>query len=77
MGVIIGVLVGYALGSKAGSEGWAEVEEAWKTIIASDEVRDFVAGAVSIARDVLEKRVDVIAGILGNEDVVARLRPAA
>ena len=45
MGVIIGVIVGYALGSRAGPEGWSEIEEAWHTICTSEEVRDFVAGA--------------------------------
>jgi hypothetical protein len=77
MGVVIGVMVGYALGSRAGSEGWSEVEEAWKTIASSEEVRDLVAGGVSIARDLLERRAEVIAGLLGASDAYARLRQAA
>jgi hypothetical protein len=68
MGVVIGVLVGYALGSRAGPEAWSELEEAWKTILESEEVRDFVSGALSIARDILEKRVDVLAGMLSGSD---------
>jgi hypothetical protein len=77
MGVIIGVVVGFALGSRAGSEGWAEIEEAWHTITTSEEVRDFVAGGISIARDVLERRAEVIAGILGVSDELAKLGRAA
>ena len=49
MGVIIGVMIGYALGCRAGSDGWAEVEEAWHTIATSNEVRDFADGALAIA----------------------------
>lgn len=77
MGVIIGVIVGYALGSRAGSEGWSEIEEAWQTICASEEVRDFIAGGLSIARDVIERRAEVIAEILGVSDERSKLEPAA
>ncbi len=77
MGVIIGVVVGFALGSRAGSEGWSEIEEAWRTITTSEEVRDFVSGGISIARDVLERRAEVIAGILGVSDELAKLGRAA
>jgi len=66
MGVVIGVLVGYAFGSKAGSEAWPELEEAWKTIVASEEVRDLLA-----------RRGELIAGVLGLADPPARLRQAA
>jgi hypothetical protein len=68
MGVIIGVMVGYALGSRAGSDAWPELEEAWKTIVSSEEVRDLVSGGVSIARDLLERRGELIAGVLGVGD---------
>jgi hypothetical protein len=77
MGVIIGVVVGFALGSRAGSEGWTEVEEAWQTITSSEEVRDLVSGGVSLARDLVERRAEVIAGMLGMSDELAKLRPAA
>jgi hypothetical protein len=77
MGVIIGVVIGFALGSRSGSEGWSEIEEAWHTITTSEEVRDFVAGGMSIARDVLERRAEVIAGILGVSDELAKLGGAA
>ncbi len=77
MGVIIGVIVGFALGSRAGSEGWSEIEDAWHTISTSEEVHDFIAGGISIARDVLERRAEVIAGILGLSDELAKLGRAA
>jgi hypothetical protein len=77
MGVVIGVLVGYAIGSKAGSEAWPELEDAWKTIVASEEVRDLLSGGVSIARDLLSRRGDLIAGVLGLGDSSDRLRQAA
>jgi hypothetical protein len=77
MGVIVGVLVGYALGSRAGPDAWNELEEAWHTIVTSDEVRDLVSGALAIAHDVIEKRAEIVAGILGRGDPRARLRAAA
>jgi hypothetical protein len=77
MGVVIGVLVGYAIGSKAGSEAWPELEDAWRTIVASEEVRDLLSGGVSIARDLLGRRGELIAGVLGLGDSSARLRQAA
>ncbi|HEY2214621.1 MAG TPA: hypothetical protein VGH31_06155 [Acidimicrobiales bacterium] len=68
MGVVIGVMVGYALGSRAGSEAWPELEEAWKTIVASEEVRDLVSGSFSMARDLLGRRGELIASMLGMAD---------
>jgi hypothetical protein len=75
MGVILGVLIGYALGSRAGPDAWSELEEAWHTIYTSEEVRDLLAGGVSIARELVEKRAEVIAGILGS-DSTPRLKAA-
>jgi hypothetical protein len=77
MGVVIGVLVGYAIGSKAGSEAWPELEDAWRTIVASEEVRDLLSGGASLARDLLSRRGELIAGVLGFGDSSARLRQAA
>jgi hypothetical protein len=77
MGVVIGVVVGYALGSKAGNEAWPELEVAWKTIAASEEVRDLLSGGVSVARDLLSRRGKLSAGVLGISDPAARLRQAA
>ena len=77
MGVVIGVMIGYALGCRAGPEGWSEVEEAWHTISTSREVRDFADGALAIARDLLEKRIEVITAILSAPDDSPRLRSVA
>jgi hypothetical protein len=77
MGVVIGVIVGFALGSRAGSEGWSELEDAWHTITTSEEMRDLVSGGLSIARDVIERRAEVIAGVLGVSDELAKLGRAA
>jgi len=77
MGVVIGVVIGYALGSRAGSEAWPELEEAWKTIAESEEVRDLISGGVSIARDLIGRRAELLAGVLGVSDDVAKLSRAA
>ena len=77
MGVVIGVIIGYAFGSKAGGEAWPELEDAWRTIVASEEVRDLVSGGLSLARDLLERRGELIAGVLGISDPVDKLRQAA
>ena len=75
MGVILGVLIGYALGCRAGPDAWTELEEAWHTIYTSEEVRDLLAGGASLARELVEKRTEVIAGILGS-DPTPRLKAA-
>jgi hypothetical protein len=77
MGVVIGVLVGYALGSRAGSGAWSELEEAWGTIASSEEVRDLVSGGLSMAKDIVTRRADFIAGLLGFDDELEKLRQAA
>jgi hypothetical protein len=77
MGVIIGVVVGYAMGTRAGSGGWAELEDAWHTITTSEEVHDLIEGALAIARDVVGHRAEILAGVLGLGDDVAKLRQAA
>jgi hypothetical protein len=77
MGVIIGVVVGYVMGSRAGSDAWSELEEAWQTIISSEEVRDLVSGGISMARDLLGRRAEILAGVLGGADSDSTLRPAA
>jgi hypothetical protein len=75
MGVLIGVVVGYALGTRAGEEGWTEFYEAWKVISTSEEVRDLVVGGFSVAKSLLGRGSDMLAGAIGTDD--ARLRPAA
>jgi hypothetical protein len=76
MGVVIGVIVGYALGSRAGQDAWPELEDAWKTILASEEVRDLVSGGVSMARDLMGRRGELLAGVLGLSDETAKLQAA-
>jgi hypothetical protein len=76
MGVVIGMVIGYALGSQAGQDAWPELQEAWKTIVASEEVRDMVAGGVSMARDLLGRRGELFAGVLGLSDDDAKLQAA-
>jgi len=77
MGVIIGVLVGYAMGTRAGSGGWAELEDAWHTIATSEEVHDLIEGGFAIVKDVVSHRAEILVGVLGLSDEVAKLRPAA
>ncbi len=55
MGVIIGLVVGYAMGAKAGENGLGELKEAWHTIRSSEEARELVSGALTIARGVLSR----------------------
>jgi hypothetical protein len=76
MGVIIGVIVGYALGSKAGPDAWRELEDSWRTISTSEEVRDLVAGAADLVSQVVKKRAEIVAGIIGSPDR-PQLWPAA
>jgi hypothetical protein len=77
MGVIIGVVVGYVMGSRAGSDAWSELEEAWQTIISSEEVQDLLSGGVSMARDLLSRRAEILASVLGGTDSDRSLRPVA
>jgi hypothetical protein len=71
------MLIGYALGSRAGADAWPELEEAWRTIVSSEEVRDLVSSGVSTARDVLGRRAEILAGVLGVSDSDNRLGRAA
>jgi len=65
MGAIIGVVIGYALGTHAGEQGWEEFKEAWKVISTSDEVKDLLAGGLSLGRDIVRRGSDVIGGSVG------------
>ena len=53
MATLIGFFVGYLLGMRAGDKGWAELEDSVRTIQASPEVRELVAGVFSTARQVV------------------------
>jgi len=77
MGVVIGVLIGYAMGSRAGAGSWVEIEEAWNSIMSSQEVKDIVSGGMSMAKDMVNRRADILIGVLGFSDEWDRLRQAA
>jgi hypothetical protein len=77
MGVVIGVMVGYVLGARAGDQGWAEIEDAWKVISSSEEVRDLLAGGVSMVRDLLGRGSELLAGALNTSEGGASLRRIA
>lgn len=77
MGVMVGVVIGYVLGTRAGEEGWTELEEAWKVITTSEEVRDLFSGGFSIARDLLGRGTEVLADRLGGPSTDRALRPVA
>ncbi|MFZ0667542.1 MAG: hypothetical protein WAM97_17470 [Acidimicrobiales bacterium] len=77
MGTIIGVVVGYALGTRAGDDGWAEFRDAWKVISSSEEVRDMVSAGFSMARDLLGRGSEMLAGALSGPNDGASLRPVA
>jgi hypothetical protein len=76
MGTIIGVLFGYALGTRAGPDGWKELEDAWKVIRSSEEVRDLVVGGFSLAREFLGRGSGVLHEVL-SEGKGRELRPVA
>jgi len=76
MGVLLGVPIRYKFRTRSGSEGWAEISEARRTILVSEEVFPLAPGSLSIARDLVENR-DVITDVLGKFEDVARLRPGA
>ena len=55
MGTIVGVVIGYMLGTRAGERGRSELRESWHAIRTSDEMRDMVAGGISIAGSVVQR----------------------
>jgi hypothetical protein len=64
MGTMLGMLIGYVIGTRAGEKGYEELREAWKTISSSEEVRDMVAGGLSIARGLVLRGSEMLAGRL-------------
>ena len=65
MGTVIGVVVGYALGTRAGEQGWEEFRESWKVITSSEEVRDLISGGLSMARQLIGRGGEYLAGAAG------------
>jgi hypothetical protein len=68
MGAMIGVLIGYMLGTRAGAQGWKDVRTSWSTIRNSEEVRDTLAGGVSVVGNVLQRGSEKLAGRLQGAD---------
>lgn len=77
MGAVIGVVFGYMLGTRAGKEGWAQVQDAWGTITSSDEVRDLVTTGLTMARDMAGRSGGILGEALGNAERGGLLRSAA
>jgi hypothetical protein len=77
MGAMIGFGLGYVLGTKAGDKGWEELQDAWRTISTSAEVRDLIAGGIATARDLLRQGAGVMADRLSQGGDGMGLRSAA
>lgn len=72
MGTMLGILIGYYLGVKAGPKGYEELQDARKTISSSTEVKDMVAGGISISRDVIRQASTMLANRLGEAEAPLR-----
>jgi len=77
MGTIVGVIVGYALGTRAGEQGWEEFRDSWKVISSSEEVRDMVGAGFAVARQLLGRGAEILAGPAGAGEGGSSLRPVA
>ncbi len=77
MGTIIGVIVGYALGTRAGEQGWEEFRDSWKVISSSEEVRDMMGAGFAMARQLLGRGGELLAGAAGGDSRESSLRPVA
>ena len=80
MGVIIGVIVGYVMGTKSGDRGMDELKDAWKTIRASEEAKEIMAGGLSMAASLISRGGGLLAERLqavgsNNSSTVTALRP--
>ena len=53
MAAVIAFLAGYVLGTRDGKEGFVQLKESCETIASSGEMKDLLAGGISIARDLL------------------------
>ncbi|MGP0030743.1 MAG: hypothetical protein ACLPVF_09590 [Acidimicrobiales bacterium] len=76
-GAVTEVMVGSVLECRADVDAWPELEESWQTIVSSEEVRDLVSGGLSLARDLLGRQAEMLAGVLGVSDADTTLRQAA
>ncbi len=62
MATLIGFVVGYLMGMRVGEKGWADLEESVRTIQASPEVRELVAGVYSTALQVVGQGTRAVSG---------------
>jgi hypothetical protein len=72
MGAMLGFIMGYYLGVKAGPNGYEELQDAWKTISSSAEVKDTISGGVSVARDLLRQGGAMVASRLADPETPLR-----
>ena len=61
MGAMIGFVLGYVLGTRAGEQGWNDLQESWRTISSSEEVRDILIGGLATARDFVRQGAGIMA----------------
>jgi hypothetical protein len=76
MGAMIGFVLGYVLGTRAGDRGWEELQESWRTISSSEEVRALVTGGILTAGEVFRQAVGSMAERIGSRDDTSLRRVA-
>jgi len=77
MGAMVGLVIGYMLGARGGKDSWAEIQDSWTTITTSEEVRDLLAGGVTMAADLVQRGAGIIADRLQQPEPGAHLRRVA
>jgi len=77
MGTVIGFVLGYVLGTRAGDRGWEELQESWKTISSSEEVREIIAGGLATAQELIRHGAGLMADRLSQSGDEPGLRSAA
>lgn len=77
MGAIVGVVIGYMLGTRAGERGGSELRASWHEIRTSEEMRDMVAGGISIAGSVVQRGSQMLVDRLQSSGDRSALRRVA
>jgi hypothetical protein len=67
VGAVIGFVIGYVWGTMRGRQGYEELQESWKTLTTSEEMREIAAGGLAVLRDLLERGRVVLAERLAPE----------